>query len=143
MDMITFPYNDMFSSKNQISKVKKYYFVKLNKERINISHFPYWKKDILEQTPSKYTSYFKSNFQNQLSFFLKSKFRDSSTLFFFENRLTPSKTNQADWLIWYIGFSGKKVNKGDSISLVEYSISNESNFPMLIDSSTICKLIMK
>lgn len=141
--MITFPYNDMFSSKNQISKVKKYYFVKLNKERINISHFPYWKKDILEQTPSKYTSYFKSNFQNQLSFFLKSKFRDSSTLFFFENRLTPSKTNQADWLKWYIGFSGKKVNKGDSISLVEYSISNESNFPMLIDSSTICKLIMK
>jgi hypothetical protein len=143
MDMIVFPYNDMFSSKIQNSKFKKSYFVKLNDERIKISHFPYWKKDILEQTPSKYTSYFNANHQNQLSFFLKSKFKDSSTLFFLENRLMPSKTNQAYWLRWYVGFSGKKLNKGDSILLVEYSISNETNFPKLIDSSTICKTILK
>ena len=143
MDMIVFPYNDMFSSKIQISKSKKYYFVKLNNERIKISHFLYWKKDILEQTPSKYISYLNNNHLNQLSFFLKSKFKDSSTLFFLENRLTPTKTNQADWLRWYVGFSGNKLNKGDSISLVEYSISNETNFPILTDSSTICKSILK
>ena len=141
--MIVFPYNDMFSSEIQNSEFKKYYFVKLNNERIKISHFPYWKKDILEQAPLKYAIYLNTNHQNQLSIFLKSKIQDSLKLSFWESRLIPSQNNPDDWLIWYAGFSGNKLKKGDSISLVEYCVSTAKDLPKLADSFTICKSILK
>ena len=143
MDMIVFPYNDMFSSQIQNSTFKKCYFVKLNNDRIKFTDFPYWKKDILEQAPLKYANYINNNNQNQLSFFLKSKINDSSTFFFLESRLIPSYKNPSDWLIWHASFSGNKINKGDSIALVEYSISTKTVFPILTDSFTICKTITK
>jgi len=143
MDMIVFPYNDMFSSQIQHSTFKKCYFVKLNNDRIKFTDFPYWKKDILEQAPLKYANYINNNNQNQLSFFLKSKIHDSSTLFFWESRLTPSQKDPSVWLIWYVKFSGNKINKNDSISLVEYNVSTTTYFPMLMDSFIICKTISK
>jgi len=141
--MIVFPYNDMFSSQIENSTFKKCYFVKLNNDRIKFTDFPYWKKDILEQAPLKYANYINNNNQNQLSFFLKSKIHDSSNLFFWESRLTPSQKDPSDWLIWYVRFSGNKINKNDSISLVEYNISTTTDFPMLMDSFIICKSIIK
>jgi len=141
--MIVFPYNDMFSSQIQHSTFKKCYFVKLNNDRIKFTDFPYWKKDILEQAPLKYANYINNNNQNQLSFFLKSKIHDSSTLFFWESRLTPSQKDPSVWLIWYVKFSGNKINKNDSISLVEYNVSTTTYFPMLMDSFIICKTISK
>jgi hypothetical protein len=143
MDMIVFPYNDMFSSQIQHSTFKKCYFVKLNNDRIKFTDFPYWKKDILEQAPLKYANYINNNNQNQLSFFLKSKIHDSSNLFFWESRLTPSQKDPSVWLIWYVRFSGNKINKNDSISLVEYSINTTTSVPLLIDSFSICKSIIK
>jgi hypothetical protein len=143
MDMIVFPYNDMFSSQIQHSTFKKCYFVKLNNDRIKFTDFPYWKKDILEQAPLKYVNYINNNNQNQLSFFLKSKIHDSSTLFFWESKLAPIQKDPSDWLIWYIRFSGNKINKSDSISLVEYNVSIATNFPILMDSFIICKTITK
>jgi len=97
----------------------------------------------LEQAPLKYANYINNNNQNQLSFFLKSKIHDSSNLFFWESRLTPSQKDPSDWLIWYVRFSGNKINKNDSISLVEYNISTTTDFPMLMDSFIICKSIIK
>jgi len=143
MDMIVFPYNDMFSSQIENSTFKKCYFVKLNNDRIKFTDFPYWKKDILEQAPLKYANYINNNNQNQLSFFLKSKIHDSSNLFFWESRLTPSQKDPSDWLIWYVRFSGNKINKNDSISLVEYNVSTTTDFPMIMDSFIICKTITK
>jgi len=143
MDMIVFPYNDMFSSQIENSTFKKCYFVKLNNDRIKFTDFPYWKKDILEQAPLKYANYINNNNQNQLSFFLKSKIHDSSNLFFWESRLTPSQKDPSDWLIWYVKFSGNKINKNDSISLVEYNVSTTTEFPMIMDSFIICKTITK
>lgn len=141
--MIVFPYNDMFSCQNQNSKFKKCYFVKLNNDRIEFTDFPYWKKDILEQAPLKYANYVNANHQNQLSVFLKSTFKDSTTISFLEKRLTPSKINSSDWLFWYAKFSGNNLNRGDSLSLVEYSISNTKELPMLTDSFTICRSTIK
>ncbi len=141
MDMIFLPYNDMFSSKIQHSKFKKCYFVKLNNDRIKFTDFPYWKKDILEQAPLKFADYINNNNQNQLAIFLKSKIHDSSNLFFWKSRLTPLQKKPSDWLSWYVRFSGNKINKNDSISLVEYQISIEPDFQMLKDSFTICKTI--
>jgi hypothetical protein len=143
MDMIVFPYNDMFSSQIENSTFKKCYFVKLNNDRIKFTDFPYWKKDILEQATLKYANYINNNNQNQLSFFLKSKIHDSSNLFFWESRLTPSQKDPSDWLIWYVKFSGNKINKNDSISLVEYNVSTTTEFPMIMDSFIICKTITK
>ena len=143
MDMIVFPYNDMFSSQIENSTFKKCYFVKLNNDRIKFTDFPYWKKDILEQAPLKYANYINNNNQNQLSFFLKSKIHDSSNLLFWESRLTPSQKDPSDWLIWYVRFSGNKINKNDSISLVEYNVSTTTEFPMIMDSFIICKTITK
>jgi len=143
MDMIVFPYNDMFSSQIQHSTFKKCYFVKLNNDRIKFTDFPYWKKDILEQAPLKYANYINNNNQNQLSFFLKSKIHDSSTLFFWESKLAPIQKDPSDWLIWYTTFSGNKINKSDSISLVEYNVSIATDFPILMDSFIICKTITK
>lgn len=133
----------MFSYQIQKSKIKKCYFVKLNNERIMFTHFPYWKKDILEQAPLKYAGYSNSNHQHQISIFLKSKIQDSSTLFFLEKRLTPTQINPSDWLSWYSGFSEIKSNKGDSLSLVEYLVSTAKNLPMFTDSFTICKSTIK
>ena len=141
--MIVFPYNDMFSSQIQHSTFKKCYFVKLNNDRIKFTDFPYWKKDILEQAPLKYANYINNNNQNQLSFFLKSKIHDSSTLFFWESKLAPIQKDPSDWLIWYTTFSGNKINKSDSISLVEYNVSIATDFPILMDSFIICKTITK
>jgi len=141
--MIVFPYNDMFSSQIENSTFKKCYFVKLNNDRIKFTDFPYWKKDILEQAPLKYANYINNNNQNQLSFFLKSKIHDSSNLLFWESRLTPSQKDPSDWLIWYVKFSGNKINKNDSISLVEYNVSTTTDFTMLMDSFVICKTITK
>lgn len=141
--MIFLPYNDMFSSKIQNSKFKKCYFVKLNNERIKFTGFPYWKKDILEQAPLKYAHYINNNNQNQLAIFLKSKIHDSSTLFFWESRLTPSQKDPSDWLRWYSAFSENKLNIEDSISLVEYSINTLTSAPIITDSFTICKSIIK
>jgi hypothetical protein len=143
MDMIAFPYNDMFSSKIQHSKFKKCYFVKLNNDRIKFTDFPYWKKDLLEQAPLKYANYINNKHQNQLSVFLKTKFKDSGTLFFLESKLIPLQNETSDWLTWYANFSENKLKNGDSISLVEYSIFTESNFPVITDSFTICKSIIK
>ncbi len=143
MDMIVFPYNDMFSCQNQNSKFKKCYFVKLNNERIKFTHFPYWKKDILEQAPLKYAIYLNSNHHNQISIFLKSKIQDSLILSFWERKLSPSQNDPTDWLNWYAGFSEKKLNKGDSLSLVEYSVSTAMELPMFNDSITICKSTFK
>ena len=141
--MIAFPYNDMFSSKIQHSKFKKCYFVKLNNDRIKFTDFPYWKKDLLEQAPLKYANYINNKHQNQLSVFLKTKFKDSGTLFFLESKLIPLQNETSDWLTWYANFSENKLKNGDSISLVEYSIFTESNFPVITDSFTICKSIIK
>ena len=107
------------------------------------THFPYWKKDILEQAPLKYAGYLNSNQQYQISIFLKSKIQDSSTLFFWKKRLTPTQINPSDWLSWYSGFSEIKLNKGDSLSLVEYGVSTAKNLPMFTDSFTICKSTIK
>jgi hypothetical protein len=143
MDMIVFPYNDMFSYQIQKSKIKKCYFVKLNNERIKFTHFLYWKKDILEQAPLKYADYLNSNHQHQISIFLKSKIQDSLKLSFWERKLNPSQNDPTDWLNWYSGFSEKKLNKGDSLSLVEYHVSTVKNLPMFTDSFTICKSTIK
>jgi hypothetical protein len=141
--MIFFPYNDMFSYQIKNSKSQKSYFVKLNNDRIKFTDFPYWKKDILEQAPLKYTNYIINKKQNQIGIFLKSKIHDSSTLFFWQSRLTSLEKDPSDWLIWYVKFSGNKINNNDSISLVEYNVYTATDFPMLMDSFTICKTISK
>ena len=143
MDMTFFPYNDMFSSKIQNSQFKKYYVVKLNNERIKFSHFPYWKKDLLEQAPLKYATYLNNNYQNQLSVFLKSKFHDTPNYYFLESRLTPTNKKPSDWLIWYATFSENKINNGESISLVEYTRNTTSSVLLFTDSFIICKSIIK
>ena len=141
--MIAFPYNDMFSTEIQDLKFKKYYVVKLNNDRIEFSHFPYWKKDLLEQAPLKYANYLNNNSQNDVTVFLKSKIHDSSLLFFLEKRMTAYHINSSDWLRWYADYSGNPLNKRDSISLIEYHISFEKDFPTLTDSFIICKTIIK
>jgi len=143
MDMIFFPYNDMFSYQIKNSKSQKSYFVKLNNDRIKFTDFPYWKKDILEQAPLKYTNYIINKKQNQIGIFLKSKIHDSSNLFFWQSRLTSLEKDPSDWLIWYVKFSGNKINNNDSISLVEYNVSTATDFPMIMDSFTVCKTIIK
>lgn len=123
MDMVFFPYNSMFSSKETEFANPVMYAVKINNTPIGITHHLYWKKDFLEQAPVKYAEYVSQNKISYLENFITRK----NIPFGFRNLLlkncTPHKTSDNEWFRWYANFSGVQHKQNADYKLMKYNLA--------------------
>ena len=117
MDMMLFPYNNMFSEQIQEAPPTTY-FVKMNGQFIPYSHFMYWKKDFLEQAGYKFQDYISKGKKNHVEQFILEKSWSPSLQKQLVERLTPSKLGFSEWVIWYATFANKQIPSHAQFELV-------------------------
>jgi hypothetical protein len=141
MDMMPFPYNNMFSQQNQ-ETTHTTYFVKLNGKLIPYTSFMYWKKDFIEQAGYKYHEYIGLQQKNYLANYIAVKPWSPSTKALLEQRLTPSKLDFPTWVKWYTTFANAAIPKHAQFELVAYSAKFNSNQTYEFQSETISNCII-
>ena len=138
MDMIFFPYNNMFADKTAEIRPAAY-AVKANGKLIKITTQPYWKKDFLEASLASYCKYKKRGNALFLDDYLSSHTHNIYNSGFFLKRLTPEKKDADRWPLWFIHFAGYKTKPGVAVELIEYNFIYKSDDAFLNDSATIYK----
>ncbi|MEI8052753.1 MAG: hypothetical protein WCH52_03315 [Bacteroidota bacterium] len=134
MDMLFFPYNDMFSNITKSTIKPSTFYLKVNGEKVPFTTNLYWKKDFMEQAPNKYATYIKANQQNYLAFFLDVKIKDKNISHSLINRLTPHRVDFPFWAAGYLAFAGMPVIKESKIELCQYNYSFNNQTAVLEDS---------
>lgn len=137
MDMVFFPYNSMYTIDFTKQHTAVTYSLKLNGERLNISHQPYWKKDFLETAMYGYCRYIKDG-HVFLENYIRQKFNGNLQFYLLRN-LIPDKNKILYWPKWYVAFAGYDAAAGSSIELVEYHFKFDTHGASLIDSFSIYK----
>lgn len=137
MDLILFPYNDMFSGHSISSDTFYHYGLKQNGRLIRITEKPYWKKDLLEQSIKNYAFFLQNhNLQYSDVFFISRK-EKSPILNPFYNQLKTKEFLFEDWATWYLNQSGEKANKLDHLELVKYKGHSHQSKIIFFDSLVI------
>ena len=138
MDMLLFPYNNMFALSADKNMTAITYGMKLNGNSIFYTHQPYWKKDFLEMAVSKYAHYVERDNKVLLNEYLIEKKWPNAAKSFLENRLTPY--NAEYWPVWYCNFAGYSVSPDATIEIYAYRFDYKNSIPSIIDSSLVYKI---
>jgi len=141
MDMMPFPYNNMFSQQNQ-ETTHTTYFVKLNGKIIPYTSFMYWKKDFLEQSGYKYQEYIGLQQKNYLSNYIAAKSWSPSIKERLEARLCPSKMDFSTWVKWYSTYANATIPKHAQFELVAFTAKFNTNQTYEFQSETISNCII-
>lgn len=141
MDMMPFPYNNMFSQQNQ-ETTHTTYFVKLNGKIIPYTSFMYWKKDFLEQSGYKYQEYIGLQQKNYLSNYIAAKSWSPSIKERLEARLCPSKLDFSTWVKWYSTYANATIPKHAQFELVAFTAKFNTNQTYEFQSETISNCII-
>ena len=136
MDMAMFPYNNMYSNSQNVEI--SCFYLKLNGQRINFTHFMYWKKDFLEQSLTKYADYIKQNQKNYLSIYIDQKIKNKQLNSNIKKGLTPKVVDFKSWATWYANYAGIKVNPNDHFELVNYNVEVKNGVTTILDSNILC-----
>ena len=142
MDMVFFPYNNMYSVDFTGNNTATTYSMKVNGGIIKITHQPYWKKDFLETSLNGYCKYMLHNKKVFLDDYLNSKFSYEPTRNILLRNLTPSKTTVAYWPRWYIAFAGYPITSNATMELWQYNFKYEGEEALITDSISIYKTIL-
>lgn len=137
MDMMFFPYNNMFSNTITSNKTVTTYFLKVNDKKIPYTHFMYWKKDFSEETLTNYASYIKNNNSNYLESYIDQKLSDKNKSKWLKDKLSPKTISFFQWASWYASFANSSILQNQKFELVEYNIKFTENMPSIVDSSII------
>ena len=136
MDMAMFPYNNMYSNSQNPETTCCY--LKINGQRINYTHFMYWKKDFLEQSVTKYADYVSQNKNNYLNIYIDEKVKNDFKNSSIKKALTPGVVEFKSWAIWYASYAGIKVQPNDLFELIQYKVGIENGMGAFIDSNVLC-----
>lgn len=138
MDMVLFPYNNMFSLSSDNKKTVITYRIKINQKPVNYTKRLYWKKDFLETSLSKYVIYHGNGNKVLLHEYLYQKNLPDNLKFILEERLTPHAAGS--WPVWYANFAGWKTSPNESVEIYQYSIDFNGLSPVVTDSLTVYKI---
>jgi c-di-AMP phosphodiesterase-like protein len=139
MDMIFFPYNSMYAIDFTKNNTASTYAMKLNGNRINITHQLYWKKDFLETTLSGYCKYLKHDRKVFMDDYINQKFKRVEVRNILLNRLTPEILSAMKWPQWYAAFAGYPARSKATVELMEYHFLFDKGQAILTDSISIYK----
>jgi len=131
-----FPYNNMYSNSQNVET--SCYYLKLNGQRINYTHFMYWKKDFLEQSVTKYADYVNQNQNNYLNIYINEKIKNDKLHAKFKKALTPREVDFKSWAIWYATYAGFNVQPNDDFELVKYKLQIKNGLSSILDSIILC-----
>ena len=106
MDMIFFPYNNMYAIDFNKANTASTYALKINAIPVTITKNLYWKKDFLETSLNAYCTYIKHGNKLFLDEYIKYRFQNERLQTFLINKLTPDKIDTAKWLYWYADAAG-------------------------------------
>ncbi len=142
MDMIFFPYNSMYAIDFTKNNNASTYAMKLNGNKINITHHLYWKKDFLETTLFGYYKYLKHDRKVFMDDYILQKFKSEDVRSILLKRLTPDKTSAMNWPQWYAEFAGYAIPSKATIELMEYRFIFDKEQAFITDSISIYKTIL-
>lgn len=145
MDMLMFPYNDMFShnasQEATTSKDDQINYLKVNGQKIPYTHFPYWKKDFIEQQNHYYGHFLQRGNQNHIDLLIDKRIQSNDWNHFLHRRLSNIKLSFEQWARWYAEYANVKLSEGDKLQLIEYTVRKTENSPIIIDSTIISQAV--
>jgi hypothetical protein len=141
MDMVLFPFNNMYTVDFTKNKTATTYAMKINGNMVKITHQPYWKKDFLETSLNVYSKYIRYHRKVFLDDYIPYKFHNEQTRKILLHGLTPDKTTAMSWPAWYVHFAGYNLPANSTIELTQYNFLLDKEQAVLKDSISIFKEI--
>lgn len=143
MDMIFFPYNNMYAIDFSGNSTTGTYALKINGNPVKITGNLYWKKDMLETSLNGYCRYLKHNRKVFLHDYIPTKFNDEQLQHLLLEKLTPDESKAGRWPYWFAGTAGYPLNPGTEIEFMEYRFNLAGGKAVLLDSTSIHKTIFR
>lgn len=135
MDLLFFPYNDMFSHETKNDSV--FYVLKRNGQIVPITKKFYWKKDLLEQSILSYVKYHENDDKRYVDqFFLSRKDNNKCYGKIYPHLKTPD-IGFKDWAKWYLHQSGVVNQPHDKVEILEMHWKKIGENIVFTDSSTV------
>ena len=138
MDMMFFPYNNMYAIDFYHSSVATTYGMKINGQLVAFTKNLYWKKDLLETSLNAFCRYLEHDNKVFMDDYIASKFKGSKQAFLLR-QLTPSRESANNWPYWFANAAGYDLKPGDGIEFVEYRFNMADGRALCTDSSVIFK----
>ena len=111
--------------------------LKKNGTHIVISHFPYWKKDLLEQSITHYAYYVLQDNKQYADIFFEQRKNTGMVTRCIGDRLKTPKTSLKEWANWYLKMTNQFATNGDTIALMSYQWKVVGGTIKLTDSITL------
>jgi len=136
-DWVFFPYNNMFANSNTNAQNLTSYGLKKNGTIIAISHFPYWKKDLLEQSITHFAYYVLQDNKQYADIFFEQRKNTGMVTRCIGDRLKTPNTSLKEWANWYFKMTNQNAISGDSIALMSYQWKFDGRTTQITDSITL------
>lgn len=143
MDMIFFPYNNMYAIDFSGTSTSSTYAMKINGNQVTITHNLYWKKDLLETSLNGYCRYLQHNRKVFLDDYLSYKFSNEQLRNLLTSHLTPDDSTAVNWPYWFAKTAGYTLPAGSEIEFLQYHFNLRDHKAVLLDSVSIYKTILK
>ena len=137
MDMVIFPYNNMFALKTSPEISPSTYAMRINGKLVPITDFPYWKKDFLETSLFNFAKFLQQGEKVFLEDYLKAKGYSKWAGGILNDRLLPDKNGAKHWPVWYTDFANQDIKAGDTYEIVRYNFEFTDDNYKLNDSVII------
>lgn len=143
MDMIFFPYNNMYAIDFSGNTTTHTYALKINGNPVKITGNLYWKKDMLETSLNGYCRYIKHGRKVFLHDYIPYKFKNEQLQHVLVEKLTPDEHLAYKWPYWFARTAGYPLKPGDDIEFMEYRFNLSDGKAVIFDSSSIYKTIIR
>jgi len=137
MDMAIFPFNAMFAYERPLGQSLMGYRLWVNDKPADFTHFPYWKKDMMETSLGVYARYLENGQALYIKSYLDQKKSSWPPLGALEDVLVPNTAGMASWPEWYARKASLAAGQGSNIRIIKYQMAWVSGRPIITDSSII------
>jgi len=134
MDMVIFPYNDMFSHTAPFNDRIQTNALYVNGKRVDITSRLYWKKDFMETSLRNYAAYQQNGQKVPLENYLNKKNYPE----WFNQKVVADPLKVAHWPRWYLHYAGLG-QEFDSLIIYSFTMAKTINGLRVIDSELIYK----
>ncbi|MFC4261443.1 hypothetical protein ACFOWM_01010 [Ferruginibacter yonginensis] len=143
MDMLLFPYNNMFTQQLNQNYVVTTYMMKVNQKPILISNDWYSKKDFSEAALTSFSKWIRNNKQDYMYQFVQQKTNDSATTATYKNKLFVDAQAAETWPQWFAVYHHFKLQKNDTILIWQYNLRMDVSPVAIMDTAIIYKKIVQ